>query len=84
MGSTHSVARTANPDGRIDAGAPHADDPQEAFGAWPALPVAKWEATRDTVHLWCQIVGKTRLALTSMQNHWWNVPFYVNSVGLTT
>jgi Family of unknown function (DUF5996) len=51
---------------------------------WPALPVAAWRDTRDTVHLWTQIVGKTRLALTPMQNHLWNVPLYVNSVGLTT
>jgi hypothetical protein len=52
--------------------------------AWPPLPVASWSTTRDTVHLWTQIVGKTRLALAPMQNHWWNVPLYVNSVGLTT
>jgi len=56
----------------------------EAVDAWPALPVAQWDATRNTVHLWSQVVGKTRLALTPMQNHWWNVPLYVNSVGLTT
>ena len=57
---------------------------EETSEAWPALPVARWENTRDTVHLWTQVVGKTRLALTPMQNHWWNVPLYVNSVGLTT
>ncbi len=54
------------------------------WGPWPSLPVAAWEDTRDTVHLWTQIVGKTRLALSPMQNHWWNVTLYVNSVGLTT
>ena len=36
------------------------------------------------MHLWSQIVGKTRLALAPRQNHWWNVPLYVNAVGLTT
>ena len=51
---------------------------------WPALPLASWQATRDTVHQWTQVVGKTRLALAPMQNHWWNVPLYVNGVGLTT
>jgi hypothetical protein len=51
---------------------------------WPALPVEQWEATRDTVHLWTQVVGKVRLALEPRANHWWNVPFYVNSRGLTT
>ncbi|HST83617.1 MAG TPA: DUF5996 family protein [Kineosporiaceae bacterium] len=52
--------------------------------AWPALPVKDWQDTRDTVHLWTQIVGKVRLALAPAANHWWNVPLYVNAVGLTT
>ncbi len=51
---------------------------------WPSLPYAAWEATRDTLHMWTQIVGKTRLALTPLQNHWWNVPLYVSPRGLTT
>jgi hypothetical protein len=51
---------------------------------WPSLPYASWEATLDTLHLWTQIVGKTRLALTPLQNHWWNVPLYVSPRGLTT
>ena len=51
---------------------------------WPALPLDAWRDTRDTVHLWSQIVGKTRLAMAPRENHWWNVPLYVNSVGLTT
>jgi hypothetical protein len=48
------------------------------------LPLAEWRATRDTLHMWMQIVGKTRLALTPKQNHWWHVPLYVTSRGLTT
>ena len=52
--------------------------------AWPELRVASWEGTREAVHLWSQVVGKTRLALTPVENHWWNVPLYVNAVGLTT
>ena len=52
--------------------------------SWPELPVERWAATRDTVHMWTQIVGKVRLALAPRANHWWNVPLYVNSVGLTT
>src|ERR1700680_517209 len=51
---------------------------------WPALPYAEWEATRDTVHMWTQIVGKTRLSLTPLENHWWNVVLYVTPRGLTT
>ena len=51
---------------------------------WPSLPWAEWEATATTLHMWTQIVGKTRLALTPLQNHWWNVPLYVTAHGLTT
>ena len=51
---------------------------------WPALPVAEWLSTRDTLHMWMQIVGKTRLALAPMQNHWWQVVLYLTPRGLTT
>jgi hypothetical protein len=51
---------------------------------WPALPWSEWSATADTLHMWMQIVGKTRLALTPLQNHWWNVPLYVTAHGLGT
>jgi hypothetical protein len=52
--------------------------------AWPALPFAEWADTCATLQLWTQIVGKIRLAHTPMVNHWWNVPLYVTSRGLTT
>jgi len=51
---------------------------------WPALPVADWSATRDTLQLWTQMVGKVRLARTPRASHWWNVPLYVSARGLTT
>lgn len=51
---------------------------------WPELPLAEWEPTRATLHMWTQIVGKIRLARTPMVNHWWNVPLYVTARGLTT
>jgi hypothetical protein len=51
---------------------------------WPSLPFSDWEKTCDTLHMWTQIVGKTRLALTPLQNHWWNVTLYVTPRGLTT
>lgn len=51
---------------------------------WPALPVAEWQATRDTLQLWTQIVGKVRMVNEPMVNHWWNVPLYVTARGLTT
>lgn len=52
--------------------------------AWPALPVDEWAGTRDTLQLMTQMVGKLRLALTPTVNHWWNVPLYIDSRGLTT
>ncbi len=52
--------------------------------AWPALPLAEWQDTRDTMHMWTQIVGKVRLALSPHVNHWWEVPLYVSARGLTT
>jgi hypothetical protein len=51
---------------------------------WPELEWERWAATADTLHMLTQIVGKTRLALTPLQNHWWNVPLYVSARGLTT
>jgi hypothetical protein len=51
---------------------------------WPALPLGQWQATYETLHMWLQIVGKTRLALAPMQNHWWQVALYVTPRGLTT
>jgi hypothetical protein len=52
--------------------------------AWPSLSLAEWQDTRDTVHMWIQIVGKTRLALAPRENHWWHVPLYVGARGLVT
>jgi hypothetical protein len=51
---------------------------------WPSLPLEEWEATRATLHMWTQVVGKIRLAQTPLVNHWWNVPLYVSARGLTT
>jgi hypothetical protein len=53
-------------------------------GAWPALPLADWADTRDTIQLWTQVVGKVRMVNTPLVNHWWNVPLYVDARGLTT
>ncbi|MDR3555374.1 MAG: DUF5996 family protein [Syntrophobacteraceae bacterium] len=51
---------------------------------WPPLPIEEWQDTCTTLHLWMQVVGKIRLKLSPMTNHWWQVPFYVTSRGLTT
>ena len=52
--------------------------------AWPELPYAAWADTAATLHLWTQIIGKMRLALTPWVNHGWQVPLYVSARGLAT
>jgi len=49
---------------------------------WPDLPLAAWSETCATLHLWTQIAGKVRLALTPLINHWWNVTFRMTARGL--
>jgi hypothetical protein len=51
---------------------------------WPALPLDAWKETYATLHMWTQVVGKIRMVLTPLVNHWWNVPLYVTARGLTT
>ncbi|MDQ6787634.1 MAG: DUF5996 family protein [Acidobacteriota bacterium] len=58
-----------------------ADGDTEIF---PALPLTEWQATRDTLHLWTQIVGKIRMANTPLVNHFWNTTLYLAPRGLTT
>jgi uncharacterized protein DUF5996 len=50
----------------------------------PPLPIDEWEATKDTLHLWLQIVGKVRLACSPPRNHRWPATLYVDVRGLTT
>ncbi|GAA4153977.1 DUF5996 family protein [Leifsonia shinshuensis] len=50
----------------------------------PELPTDTWQATRDTLHLWTQIVGKVRMTLTPPVNHWWHVTLYLSARGLST
>jgi hypothetical protein len=52
--------------------------------AWPELPLAAWQDTYDTLHMWTQIVGKIRMTLTPLINHYWNATLYVSARGLTT
>ena len=52
--------------------------------AWPSLEWNDWKDTADTLHMWTQIVGHTRLTLCAPQNHWWHVTLYVSSRGLAT
>lgn len=50
----------------------------------PDMPYPQWEPTKTTLHLYCQIVGKIRLACVPLLNHWWNVTLYPSATGLTT
>ncbi len=61
-----------------------ASHPLAPAGGLPPLPLESWRATKDTLHLYVQIVGKLRLATTPLRNQWWNVPLYVDVRGLTT
>mgnify|MGYP006216941799 CR=1 FL=1 len=51
---------------------------------WPAIPVADWQDTRDTLQLYTQVIGKVRLANEPLVNHWWSSALYVTARGLTT
>jgi hypothetical protein len=57
--------------------------PLRTYG-WPSLRVEDWTPTRETLHMWTQIVGKIRLAHMPLINHWWQVTLYVSPRGLTT
>ena len=50
----------------------------------PDLPLEEWEDTKETLHRYCQIVGKVRMELSPFRNHWWHVTLYVTPRGLTT
>jgi len=50
----------------------------------PSLPLSAWRDTKDTLHLYLQIIGKVRMAKMPRQNHWWHVPLYVSECGFTT
>jgi hypothetical protein len=53
-------------------------------GDWPDLPIDAWQDTCATLHRWTQVIGKIRLAQLPLINHWWQVPLYVSTRGLTT
>src|SRR3954466_7669748 len=51
---------------------------------WPALAYADWADSCNTLHLWTQVVGKVKLALAPLSNHWWSAVLFVTARGLTT
>jgi hypothetical protein len=59
--------------GRPSTGKTRRDIMEYDLHSWPELDWPEWKDTAETLHMYMQIVGKTRLALTPLQNHWWNV-----------
>jgi hypothetical protein len=55
-----------------------------AGSAFPPLPLEEWVESKETLHRYAQIVGKVRLEYCPFRNHWWHVPLYVSTRGLTT
>ena len=47
----------------------------------PPLPLEEWEDTKETLHLFLQIVGKIRLKTHPKLNHWWHVRSEERRVG---
>jgi len=68
----------------VSADADPISDPPSSPPTWSALPLDAWQDTYLTLHRWTQVVGKVRLALAPMQNHWWNVTLHVTPRGLST
>jgi len=58
--------------------------PLTSTDVWPELHLSDWAATRDTLHMWTQIVGHIRMVLSPPVNHWWHITLYVTARGLTT
>jgi hypothetical protein len=66
------------------SGDPLNDPLHRGVDPWPALPISDWQDTRDTLHLWTQIVGKVALSLAPPVNHWWATTLRVTATGLRT
>src|SRR5689334_15126749 len=82
---THGGATMSVKNDSAEAEVRRHNEPGDAANAtWPALPLAAWQGTYQTLHMWMQIVGKVRLALSPPVNHWWAVTLYVTPRGLTT
>ncbi|MCA9876670.1 MAG: hypothetical protein KC442_02780 [Thermomicrobiales bacterium] len=51
---------------------------------WPPLDLNEWRATKDTLHLWTQVVGKLKVELAPFENHLWHTALTLTARGLTT
>jgi hypothetical protein len=73
-----------NPADRPSRPAPASLIPRSTPLSLPSLPLEAWSATKDTLHLWLQVVGKIKLAYVPPKNHWWHVTLHLDARGLTT
>jgi len=60
------------------------NDSRTAVDEWPQIPYSEWQTTAAALHIYLQIVGKYRLAMSPWINHSWHATFYVTPRGLTT
>lgn len=58
--------------------------PRGVEAAWPPLALEEWRPTKETLHRYCQMIGKVRLRLQPFHNHWWHATLHVDVSGLTT
>jgi hypothetical protein len=72
-----------NPTSQL-AQAPEPPIPRSGPVSLPSPPLELWAATKDTLHLWLQVVGKIKLAYVPPKNHWWHVTLHLDARGLTT
>ncbi len=52
--------------------------------ALPSLPLYEWKETKNTLHLFLQIIGKIRLSFYLKVYNWWHTSLYISSRGLKT
>jgi hypothetical protein len=74
----------SNPNNQLIERSQHDPSPTTGGSLLPSLPLEAWSATKDTLHLWVQIVGKIKLAYVPPRNHWWHVTLHPDVRGLTT
>jgi len=84
MGEQRDSLLFTPPVSRVFLGVARMLPPLPNFAPWPDLDWEQWKDTAETLHMFTQIVGKTRIALTPLQNHWWNAPLYLTARGLWT
>ena len=51
---------------------------------WPQIPYEAWRDTKVTLHMYTQVIGKLRLALSPPEPEWAHVALYLTARGLTT